>query len=175
MTAATSDRRHRSGLPYRPGVGIMLLNDRDEVFVGQRLDSKLEAWQMPQGGIDPGETPLETAFRELAEETGIVKATLIAEAPDWLYYDLPDTMIGTIWKGRYCGQRQKWFAMRFTGTDADIDIATEHPEFRSWRWSTTTELAALIVPFKRELYAAVLAAFAPIVGEPAASPPADRG
>ncbi len=153
-------KAHPSGLPYRPGVGIMLLNGANEVFVGQRLDSKLEAWQMPQGGIDPGEAPIDTAFRELAEETGITKAALLAEANEWLYYDLPDELIGTIWKGRYAGQRQKWFAMRFTGTEADINIATEHPEFRSWRWSTITELSSLIVPFKRDLYDAVLAEFA---------------
>jgi len=154
-----SVRTHKSGLPYRDGVGIMLLNDDGKVFTGQRLDSKLEAWQMPQGGIDPGEAPRQTAFRELAEETGITKAEIVAEARDWLYYDLPDDLIGTIWKGRYCGQRQKWFAMRFTGTDADVDIATAHAEFRSWRWSTLTELADMIVPFKRVLYEAVLAEF----------------
>jgi len=162
-----TDRTHPSGLPYRAGVGIMLLNAEGKVFTGQRLDSKLEAWQMPQGGIDPGETPLQTAFRELAEETGITKATLLAESRDWLYYDLPDDLIGTIWKGRYCGQRQKWFAMRFTGTDADVDIATEHPEFRAWRWSTLPELSSLIVPFKRDLYEAVLAEFAGLIGSEA--------
>lgn len=141
----------------------MLLNADGHVFVGQRLDSSLEAWQMPQGGIDPGEDPRATAFRELAEETGITRAELIAESRDWLYYDLPDDLIGTIWKGKYCGQRQKWFAMRFTGTDADINIATAHPEFRSWRWSPVDELAALIVPFKRDLYTAVLDEFADLL------------
>jgi len=154
---------HKSGLPYRAGVGIMLLDADNRIFVGQRLDSKLEAWQMPQGGIDPGEEPLDTAFRELAEETGITKAALLAEAREWLTYDLPDDLIGTIWKGRYAGQRQKWFAMRFTGTDADVNIATDHPEFRAWRWSTVDELAQLIVPFKRDLYEAVLAEFAPLL------------
>ena len=153
---------HPSGLPYRAGVGIMLLNADNRIFVGQRLDSKLEAWQMPQGGIDEGEEPLDTAFRELAEETGITKAALLAEAREWLYYDLPDELIGTIWKGKYAGQRQKWFAMRFTGTDADVNIATEHAEFRAWRWSTVDELSALIVPFKRDLYEAVLNEFAPL-------------
>ncbi|MBC7497448.1 MAG: RNA pyrophosphohydrolase [Sphingomonadaceae bacterium] len=162
-----TDRVHPSGLPYRDGVGIMLLNADGKVFTGQRLDSKLEAWQMPQGGIDPGETPVETAFRELAEETGVTKAEVIAEARDWLFYDLPDELIGTIWKGRYAGQRQKWFAMRFVGTDADVDIATAHPEFRTWRWSTLAELADMIVPFKRDLYAAVLAEFGHLAHGPA--------
>jgi len=162
-----TDRVHPSGLPYRDGVGIMLLNADGKVFTGQRLDSKLEAWQMPQGGIDPGETPVETAFRELAEETGVTKAEVIAEARDWLFYDLPDELIGTIWKGRYAGQRQKWFAMRFLGTDADVDIATAHPEFRTWRWSTLAELADMIVPFKRDLYAAVLAEFGHLAHGPA--------
>ena len=159
-----SEPTHKSGLPYRAGVGIMLLNAEGKVFTGQRLDSKLEAWQMPQGGIDPGEQPLDTAFRELAEETGITKAEVIAESRGWLSYDLPDELIGTIWKGKYCGQRQKWFAMRFTGTDADINIATAHPEFRAWRWSTLAELSAMIVPFKRDLYEAVLAEFAGLIG-----------
>ncbi len=162
-----TERVHPSGLPYRDGVGIMLLNADGKVFTGQRLDSKLEAWQMPQGGIDPGETPVETAFRELAEETGVTKAEVIAEARDWLFYDLPDELIGTIWKGRYAGQRQKWFAMRFVGTDADVDIATAHPEFRTWRWSTLAELADMIVPFKRDLYAAVLAEFGHLAHGPA--------
>ena len=159
---AEGDRVHPSGLPYRAGVGVMLLNAANHVFVGQRLDSTLEAWQMPQGGMDPGETPLDTAFRELAEETGITRAELLAESRGWLYYDLPDELVGKIWKGRYAGQRQKWFAMRFTGTEADVNIATEHPEFRSWRWAPIDELCRLIVPFKRTLYEAVIAEFEPV-------------
>ncbi len=151
-------------LPYRPCAGLMVLNAAGKVFVGQRIDTEVEAWQMPQGGIDPGEDPRATAFRELAEETGVTKAEVVAESRDWYYYDLPDDLIGTLWKGRYAGQRQKWFAMRFTGTEADIDIATGHPEFRAWRWSTTSELGELIVPFKRELYAAVLTEFRELLG-----------
>ncbi|TRW16995.1 RNA pyrophosphohydrolase [Glacieibacterium frigidum] len=155
-----TDRIHTSGLPYRAGVGIMLLNEAGKVFVGQRLDSTLEAWQMPQGGIDAGETPREAALRELTEETGVPAALVevLQETDDWLYYDLPADLIGTVWKGRYCGQRQKWFAMRFLGTDADVRIDTEHAEFRAWQWADRDQLDALIVPFKRDLYSQVLEA-----------------
>jgi putative (di)nucleoside polyphosphate hydrolase len=157
--------KHPSGLPYRAGVGVMLLNDRDEVFVGQRLDSTLEAWQMPQGGIDADEDPRAAAFRELEEETGIRRdlAEPIAESRDWLCYDLPDDLIGKIWKGKYCGQRQKWYAMRFLGRDADVNLRTAHPEFRAWKWATAAELPSLIVPFKRDLYTAVLEEFAELL------------
>ena len=162
--APATPSNHPSGLPYRAGVGVMLLNDRDEVFVGQRLDSTLEAWQMPQGGIDDGEAPLEAAFRELEEETGIRRlAKPIAETDGWLCYDLPDDLIGKIWGGRYCGQRQKWFAMRFLGSDADVNLQTAHPEFRAWRWAPASQLPDLIVPFKRELYGDVLRAFATLL------------
>ena len=154
-----------SSLPYRPAVGVMLLNDRDEVFVGQRLDSTLEAWQMPQGGIDPGEAPRAAALRELAEETGIAaaKVEVIAEAEAWLDYDLPADLVGKLWKGRYRGQRQKWFAMRFRGLVSDINLKTAHPEFRAWKWADPRDLPALIVPFKRELYTSVLDTFAHIL------------
>jgi putative (di)nucleoside polyphosphate hydrolase len=148
-------------LPYRPCAGVMLLNREGRVFVGQRLDSVLEAWQMPQGGIDPGEAPLDAAIRELGEEAGIApdKFELVAEAGEELTYDLPDDLIGKVWKGRWRGQRQRWFLFRFLGEDADINIATAEPEFRAWRWVEPTELPHIIVPFKRALYARLLELF----------------
>lgn len=148
-------------LPYRPCVGVMLLNDEGKVFVGQRLDTTLEAWQMPQGGIDPGEVPLDTAIRELGEETGIrpEHVELIAEAPGEFTYDLPPELVGKVWKGKYRGQTQRWFLFRFTGTDADVQIETEHPEFRAWQWADPADLPDIIVPFKRALYTDILAAF----------------
>lgn len=153
-------------LPYRPCVGVMLLNRKGQVFVGQRLDTTLEAWQMPQGGIDPGEEPLTTAIRELGEETGILPehVELIAEAPGEFHYDLPPELVGKVWKGRYRGQTQRWFLFRFLGSDSDVRIDTEHPEFRAWRWADPADLTSIIVPFKRELYQQVLAAFSTHLG-----------
>jgi len=150
-------------LPYRPCAGVMLINADGKVFVGQRMDSALEAWQMPQGGIDPGEDAQTAALRELGEETGVApeRAELIAEAPGEFTYDLPPELIGKVWKGKWRGQRQRWFLYRFLGTDADIDIATEHQEFRAWRWLDPADLPSMIVPFKKALYQDVLAAFAP--------------
>ncbi|MBB4154266.1 putative (di)nucleoside polyphosphate hydrolase [Sphingomonas jinjuensis] len=152
-----------SDLPYRPCAGVMLANRDGRVFVGQRLDSTLEAWQMPQGGVDPGEDALTAAIRELGEETGIAphQVTLIAEAPGEFVYDLPEDMIGKIWKGKWRGQRQRWFLFRFDGQDSDVNIATSHPEFRAWRWVDAHELPRLIVPFKKKLYEDVLAALKP--------------
>jgi putative (di)nucleoside polyphosphate hydrolase len=151
----------KDALPYRPAAGVMLLNREGKVFVAQRLDSTLEAWQMPQGGLDEGEEPLEGALRELEEETGIGEkhVEILASAPDELYYDLPEDLVGKLWKGKWRGQRQSWFLGRFTGTDEDVNIQTAHPEFRAWRWADPEELPAMIVPFKRKLYEDVLEAF----------------
>lgn len=154
-----------ASLPYRRCAGIMLLNAERRVFVGQRLDSLLDAWQMPQGGIDKGEDNEAAAFRELGEETGIAPhlATVIARSAGEHFYDLPPAIMGKMWGGRYRGQRQRWFLMRFLGCDADINIDTEEPEFRAWRWADIDELVDLIVPFKRELYANVIAEFRPFL------------
>jgi putative (di)nucleoside polyphosphate hydrolase len=148
-------------LPYRPCVGIALFNRDGLVFAAERIDTP-GAWQMPQGGIDKGEEPAKAALRELEEEIGTKAADIIAEAPDWLNYDLPPELVGKVWKGRYRGQTQKWFAMRFLGRDRDIDIVTKHPEFKAWRWVPLAELPSLIVPFKRAVYEAVARQFADI-------------
>lgn len=137
---------------YRAGVGIVLINRHGKVFGGRRIDAAGEAWQMPQGGIDPGEAPEAAAIRELAEETGVTGAEIIAESRDWLSYDLPPELAARVWGGRYCGQRQKWFAMRFSGGDGDIDLNTHHPEFEAWKWLAPDDLTRLIIPFKRRLY-----------------------
>lgn len=152
-----------TSLPYRPCVGVMLLNEKGEVFVGQRIDMTAEAWQMPQGGIDKGEAPLDAAFRELEEEIGTAKAEYLAETQDWLYYDLPDHLVGKVWKGRYRGQRQKWFAMRFLGRDEDIDLETEHPEFMAWCWLAPEKLPEVIVAFKQPIYEKILKEFQPVI------------
>jgi putative (di)nucleoside polyphosphate hydrolase len=151
-----------AALPYRPGVGIMLLNRSGQVFVARRIDMPSDAWQMPQGGIDPGETPLAAAWREMREEIGTDRARLLAESRVWLRYDLPRELVPKLWRGRYRGQQQKWFAFRFLGEDKDIDIATPHPEFSAWRWAPMDELPALIVPFKRQLYRDLIAEFGPL-------------
>lgn len=150
-------------LPYRPCVGVMLANAQGALFVGQRIDSEVDAWQMPQGGIDKGETPTEAALRELWEETGVTSdlVTVLAETDDWLRYDLPHDIVPRIWKGRYRGQQQKWVLLRYHGTDAQVNIATPHPEFRAWRWLTPDDVLAQIVPFKRDVYAAALKALRP--------------
>ena len=155
---------HRD-LPYRPAAGIMLINAKRKVWVGQRLDSTLEAWQMPQGGLDKGEEPRAGALRELEEETGIgaAQVEIVARAARMFDYDLPPDLIGKLWKGRYRGQRQTWFLMRFLGRDEDVNIQTPVPEFRAWKWAEPANLPDMIVPFKRQLYSDVLAEFAPLL------------
>jgi putative (di)nucleoside polyphosphate hydrolase len=145
---------------YRAGVGIILLNSRNEVFVGRRVDLPQDAWQAPQGGIDEGESPQQAALRELKEEIGVDDVDVLAESRGWLYYDLPEELARKAWGGRWKGQRQKWFVMLFKGSDTDINIATEHPEFNAWRWVPVKELTALAVSFKRQLYLNVLGEFA---------------
>jgi putative (di)nucleoside polyphosphate hydrolase len=159
-----SERKRQAVPRYRRGVGIMLLDDRNRVLVAQRIDFPGDAWQMPQGGIDPGEAPLAAALRELKEEIGTDKAVPIAETKGWLSYELPAELRGRLWRGRFRGQRQKWFLMRFTGRDSDIDLATEHPEFSAWKWVGPAELPRLIVPFKRRLYVDLLEQFAEQLG-----------
>lgn len=155
-------------LPYRPAAAIMLLNSENKVFVAQRIDTTAEAWQMPQGGLDPGEDAEAGALRELEEETGIPPrlVEIIGRAPQELLYELPADLQGKLWKGKYRGQRQSWFVARFLGTDADVNLETEHPEFRAWKWADASELVDLIVPFKRELYAEVVKTFAEHLGRP---------
>ncbi|HUZ67582.1 MAG TPA: RNA pyrophosphohydrolase [Beijerinckiaceae bacterium] len=158
-------------LNYRPGVGVMLLNREGLAFLGRRRDKGSaehvapgHEWQLPQGGIDPGEEPYAAAVRELAEETNVTSVSLLAEAPEWYAYDLPDHISHAAWKGRFQGQRQKWFAFRFEGTDEEIDIETpaggHRPEFDAWRWERIAHLPDLVIPFKRPVYERVIAAFA---------------
>jgi putative (di)nucleoside polyphosphate hydrolase len=150
-------------LPYRPCVGVVLINPQGLIFAGQRLDSAVPAWQMPQGGIDDGEKPKAAALRELWEETGVTAdlVSFVAKTDDWVTYDLPPELLGKVWGGKYRGQRQKWFLYRFGGTDDQIRIASVHPEFSTWRWIGADEMVASIVPFKRAVYEKVVAAFRP--------------
>ena len=148
---------------YRSGVGIMLLNRAGLVFIGRRIDQAAAAWQMPQGGIDKDETPKQAALRELFEETGIDKVQIVGETEGWLRYDYPPEIAGS---QRYKGQQQKWFAMQFLGEDADINVATDHPEFCDWQWASPERLADLIIAFKRQIYREVAAAFSDVVPSP---------
>jgi putative (di)nucleoside polyphosphate hydrolase len=158
--ASAWDAGRIAALPYRPGVGIMLLDGQGRVFVARRIDTSAEAWQMPQGGIDADETPVEAAWREMEEEIGTRAATLLAESHGWLRYDLPHELVPRVWRGRFRGQEQKWFAFRFTGSDGDINLATASPEFHDWKWVERAELPRLIVPFKRVIYQQVIDEFA---------------
>ncbi|SMF08256.1 putative (di)nucleoside polyphosphate hydrolase [Tistlia consotensis] len=157
------DRAEAERLPYRLGVGVLLLDPGNRVFVAQRADMKTAAWQMPQGGIDQGEAPLPAAYRELQEETGVTSVELLAESRDWLAYDLPLDLIPKLWGGRFRGQKQKWFAMRFLGDESEIDIFGPDQEFTTWRWASLRELPQLIVPFKVELYRRLVEEFAPLI------------
>lgn len=146
-------------LPYRPNVGAVLFNRAGRVFIGRRRD--LGAWQLPQGGIDEGEDPRLAVMRELMEEIGTANATILAEHDEWLTYDLPPHLVGKAFGGRFRGQRQRWFALRFTGTDADIRLDLDpHPEFDAWRWDDLANLPSLAVGFKRDIYAVLAASFA---------------
>ena len=147
---------------YRPCVGVFLLNDQGQVLVGQRRDMAEEAWQMPQGGIDPPETPDEAGRREMLEEIGTDRALLLCQSGVWRSYDLPEAVARRKWRGRYAGQTQKWLAYRFTGRDEHIRLDTAHPEFGAWRWAAPGEALGLIVPFKRDVYVSVVAEFRPL-------------
>jgi putative (di)nucleoside polyphosphate hydrolase len=155
-----------SDLPYRPNVGAVLFSPAGLVFVARRADvpnaeGQAGGWQLPQGGIDAGEDPRTAVLRELEEEIGTRKAEVIGEHPDWLTYDLPADLVGIAWRGRYRGQRQRWFAMRFTGLDSDIRLDLDpHPEFDAWRWVPLATLPSLAVPFKRPIYEVLTESFA---------------
>ena len=151
MNGAAEDRRQ-----YRPGVGIILLNSEHHVWVGRRYGITSEAWQMPQGGIDNNENFLHAANRELKEETSVESVKLIKEIDDWLTYELPKDLLGKIWKGKYRGQKQKWFIMRFVGNEKEINVKTKNPEFKDWKWVDINQLLDVVVRFKFEVYKSIV-------------------
>ncbi len=159
MTQNKIDQTDYRKLPFRPGVGMMIIDKNNRVFVGKRVDSRINGWQMPQGGIDLGETPSAAALREMKEEIGCNKGYVIAESKCWYSYRVPDSLISKLWNGKYCGQKQKWFLIRFTGEDSDINLATEIPEFDRWKWVDFHELLSNIIPFKFKLYKRVVNEF----------------
>jgi putative (di)nucleoside polyphosphate hydrolase len=159
------DMKQGTSLPYRFGVGIMLLNRQNLVFTGQRIDTVAEAWQMPQGGIDDEEEPAHAALRELQEETGVTSVEILKESKDWYYYDLPEDLIKKIWKGKYRGQKQKWYLIRFLGEEQEINLEGKHPEFLAYRWVPVEKLPALAVPFKRMLYQQLIEEFSPLLSQ----------
>ena len=152
--------------PYRPCVGMMVLNARGQIFAGKRVDQRVEAWQMPQGGIDENESPRAAALRELEEEIGTKNVALLREHRQWLTYDLPEELIALKWNGRYRGQAQKWFAMRFLGPDSEINLKLFDEEFSEWRWLSSAELLAIVIAFKRPIYEKVFEAFDDLIGTP---------
>ena len=139
-------------LPLRNGVGVIVLNNKNKVFVARRIDNPKNFWQMPQGGVDKGEDFLKAAYRELEEETSIKNVELIKEIEDTITYELPDHLLGIIWKGKYRGQKQKWFLMRFTGDEKEINIKTENPEFLDWKWIEINQITEVVVDFKLDVY-----------------------
>ena len=145
--------------PYRPCVGICLVNDKGKIFAGKRLDNRAEAWQMPQGGIDEGEDPRAACFREMGEEIGTDKATYLTEHQRWLDYDIPEALANKLWQGTFRGQTQKWMLLRYTGTDEDININTEEPEFAEWQWMEPETLISVAVPFKQDVYREIIDSF----------------
>ena len=145
-------KKDLSNLPLRSGVGIVVLNKENKVFVAKRIDNPKNFWQMPQGGVDEGEDFLKAAYRELEEETSIKNVKLIKELDGTITYELPDRLLGLIWKGKYRGQKQKWFLMRFTGVDNEINIKTKHPEFLEWKWIELDKITDLVVDFKLHVY-----------------------
>lgn len=157
-------------LPYRPAVGIMVLDRGGRAFIGRRINGpehvdQTHAWQMPQGGIDAGEEPWPAALRELREETNIASVERLGEVAEWLNYDIPREIVGQAWQGRYRGQTQRWFAVRFVGSESEIDVAHPyggHAEFAAWRWEELPNLPDLVVPFKRQVYERVVREFAPL-------------
>ena len=146
------DKKKLYNLPLRDGVGIVVLNKSNKVFVGKRIDNPKNFWQMPQGGIDPGENYLSAALRELEEETGIKNVKLIKEIDELLTYELPPKLLGIIWKGKYRGQKQKWFIMKFNGNDEEINLRTHKPEFMDWKWININDITKVAVDFKLEVY-----------------------